>query len=214
MGAYNKLFIKTKEECDEFESWFKENLQIQTKYGEYIFFTMYLYKVKKDSYYATFRAPNYVNAEVIRKCPIEFIQTQYKAIYKDKYDLIKNGTLYGEPIIRYEKGKHFVTTTKPNIKVNNNGTKRPWLVMVDAPSNIHSRYTLALTDESMWYIPEKDEWGFVEEFINKGITNVNFSVRTIKALKRKIRKWELPIGSIVTATDVTLTYKYQFKILK
>lgn len=214
MAASNKIFLKTKDEYDEFERWCIKQEPLQTKYGEPILYMMYLYKVMNDEYYATYYAPNYVNSEVIRRCPIEFIQAQYKTKYSDRYDLIKNGTLYSEPCIRYEIGNHFATVNKPNVKINKNRTKRPWLVTVDAPSNLYSRYNVDITDSRMWYVPDKDDWGFVDEFTNKHITNVNFSVNTIKALQRRIRKWNLPIDSIVTVTDITLTYKYKFKIIK
>lgn len=108
--------------------------------------------------------------------------------------------------------KRFIIINKPNIKLNKNRTNRPWLVKIYEPSDLYNNHAIDEIDSEMWYVPDEDEWCLNKEFKNRHVTNLYYSVYTIKALKRKIRKWKLPINSIVTATDITLTYTYKFLI--
>lgn len=66
----------------------------------------------------------------------------------------------------------------------------------------------------MWYNKDTDTWDFMDEFvISKWKSNTTYA-KTITGLKRKIRKWKLPIGSKVRVSGRYVGENYEFIITK
>lgn len=132
-----------------------------------------------------------------------------KGLEKSSYEEILDGELYVSPYrTDVEYGTHFRLTKSPNGK-KTIPFKRPlkgmWWVTVE---NTNDKY------DYMWYTEGTDTWDFTDEFVvGYGISNIAY-VKTITALKRKIRKWKLPIGTKVIATGRYVGEEYEFVVKK
>ncbi len=78
-----------------------------------------------------------------------------------------------------------------------------WWITVE---NVDNKY------DFMWY--SNDTWNFMDEFVISKQTSNTAYVKTITALKRKIRKWKLPIGTIVRAISRYVDEEYEFIVTK
>ena len=66
----------------------------------------------------------------------------------------------------------------------------------------------------MWYLEDRSEWVFPDEFVVcKERSNTAFC-KTIRALKRLKIRWKLPIGTVVSATGRYMRDKYEFVVTK
>lgn len=133
-----------------------------------------------------------------------------KGLEKSSYEEILDGELYTLPYrTNVEYGTHFRLTKSPNGKRTipfERPLKGNWWVNVE---NANNKY------DSMWYNKYTNTWDFMDEFVinTGGISNTAY-VKTITALKRKIRKWKLPIGSKVCVTSRYIGEEYEFVITK
>lgn len=122
------------------------------------------------------------------------------------YDLIKAGKLYATPQTnkKYEVGKSFKIVKCPQHKYNRPFKRKRWFVDVDVPEELGY----------VWYHSNTNTWDFSEEFV---IDEWNLSCctgfKTIKAIKRAMIKWKLPVGTIVTCTGRYVEDTYKFKIV-
>lgn len=121
------------------------------------------------------------------------------------YELIKNGKLFATPYTqkKYTIGKHIKCIKHPPIQYNTPFGWKFWWIQIDPP------------DESgpMWYHEEHNSWDFSDEFIiNEGCNIICCKYKTIRAIKRAIRNWKLPVGTIVTCTGKYYNDIYEFKI--
>ena len=67
----------------------------------------------------------------------------------------------------------------------------------------------------MWYHKDYNSWDFSEEFvISKSRSSVCFKYETIRAIKRAIRKWKLPIGTTIICTGRCSCATYVFQVTK
>lgn len=122
------------------------------------------------------------------------------------YDLIKAGKLYATPQTnkKYEVGKSFKIIKCPQHKYNRPYKRKRWFVDVDAPEELGF----------LWYHSSTNTWDFGEEFVISEWTSSGCSeYKTIKAIKRAILKWKLPVGTTVTCTGRYDSDTYIFKVV-
>lgn len=165
------------------------------------------------SFYADVK--NWNSEEV--KCPYwakldDFITLEdgtmtIKGLEESDYSKIKKGELYNSPFTsyKYEVGKHFKCIKHPSHMYNTPFNCKYYWVDIILPDNIESY---------MWYHKETNSWDFSDEFVSSGgCSNMAFC-NTIRALKRLIIKWKLPVGTKVRATGryVADTYEFIVKI--
>lgn len=137
---------------------------------------------------------------------------------KSDYELIKDGLLYDKPYIdKYERGKHFKMIKKPSFYYGNL-CQRPirgcWMVNVKLPDYVDELYMV-------WHSHSKTRfsvgtWDFAGEFVEStdGWSSSATYCRTIDALKRRIPKWNLPVGTIVVASGCYMGEIYEFIVKK
>lgn len=123
------------------------------------------------------------------------------------YMRIKRGEVFNSPITdaKYEVGKHFKCTKHPVRFYNRPAYCKSWWVQITPPSI----GVLYLT-----YHENLGTWDFSDEYVISDWGSNTAFVKTIKALKRKMRKWKLPIGTIVHVTGRYVGDYYEFKITK
>ena len=125
---------------------------------------------------------------------------------KSDYDLIKEGKLYATPCTnkKYKVGKSFKIVQCPQQHYNKPFKCKRWFIHVDIPEELGY----------IWYHSNTNTWDFSGEFvIGNGISNCCTKYKTIKAIKRAILKWKLPVGTIITCTGRYVDDIYKFKIV-
>lgn len=132
-----------------------------------------------------------------------------KGLEKSSYEEILDGELYTLPYrTDVEYGTHFRLTKSPNGKKTipfERPLKGMWWVNVE---NANNKY------DSMWYSDDTDTWDFMDEFVVSKWTSNTAHVKTITTLKRKLRKWKLPIGTKVLVSGRYIGEEYEFVITK
>lgn len=121
------------------------------------------------------------------------------------YDLIKAGKLYATPHTnkKYKVGKSFKIIKYPQHKYNRPYKCKRWFVDVDAPKELGF----------LWYHSSTNTWDFTEEFvIDEWNSSIRIKFKTIKAIKRAILKWKLPVGTTITCTGRYDSDNYVFII--
>ena len=122
------------------------------------------------------------------------------------YDLIKRGKLYSTPYTNknYKVGKSFKIIKCPQKYYNRPFKCKRWFVDIDVPKELGF----------MWYHENTNTWDFSEEFvISDWTSSCCTKYKTIKAIKRAILKWKLPVGTIVKCTGRYIDDTYIFKIV-
>lgn len=67
----------------------------------------------------------------------------------------------------------------------------------------------------MWYNNNYNSWDFSDEFvINNLHSSVCIKYKTIRAIKRAIRKWKLSIGTKVRCIGRYISETYIFEVIK
>ena len=125
---------------------------------------------------------------------------------ENDYDLIKAGKLYATPQTnkKYKVGKSFQIIKCPQHKYNRPYKRKRWFVDADAPEELGF----------LWYHSSTNTWDFSEEFVISEWTSSGCSeYKTIKAIKRAILKWKLPVGTTVTCTGRYVEDTYEFKVV-
>ena len=125
-----------------------------------------------------------------------------KGLEESDYSKIKKGELYNSPKIEYVAGKHFRCIQHPIRFYNRPFACKNWFIDVVSPEGY------------MWYHENTNSWDFPEEFVISNWTSNTIYCKTIKALKRLIIKWKLPIGTKVYATGRYVEDNYKFIIKK
>lgn len=121
------------------------------------------------------------------------------------YELIKEGKLYATPYTqkKYTVGKHVKCIKHPSIRYNTPFGFNFWWVDVNPPEEFGY----------MWYNNKYNTWDFGEEFVvcgNRSSTCVRY--KTIRTIKRAIRKWKLPIGTTIECTGRYVCETYVFQV--
>lgn len=260
MAAIDKIYVKTWEEYSQFRDWCKAQPKLKDKYGKEESITAYLYKHCRENWNTDcekpiFMAPYYVDAYVIRNCPLDFIQkelmvnyghwsqerikdfyndvinlssdgeypywakkedfifnedgtVELKGLEESDYSKILKGELYATPYTskKYVIGKHFKCTKHPKYKFNKPFKCGSWFIDIETPDNMEIGW--------MWYHPNTNTWDFYDEYVISKWSSSTTYVKTIKALMRHMRKWNLPVGTKVKATGRYRFDDYEFIIKK
>ena len=124
---------------------------------------------------------------------------------KSSYEKIKDGELYNTPYTsnKYDVGKHFICIKHPRYKFNK-PFKGNWFIDVQPPKDLGY----------MWYHSNHNSWDFADEFVVCDWSSNTAFCKTIKALKRMMLKWKLPVGTVVKATGRYVSETYEFVITK
>ena len=125
---------------------------------------------------------------------------------ESSYDLIKAGKLYATPYTNkeYKVGKSFKIVKCPKPQYNKPYKCKRWFVDVEVPEELGY----------VWYHSSTNTWDFTEEFvIDKWNSSMRIKFKTIKAIKRAILKWKLPVGTLVTCTGRYDSNTYIFKVV-
>ena len=123
------------------------------------------------------------------------------------YELIKDGELYATPytLKKYVVGKHIKCIKHPSILYDTPFGCNFWWVDLYVPEELGY----------MWYNSKHNSWDFFEEFVISGNrSSMCVKYKTIRAIKRAIRKWKLPIGTIVRCTGRYISETYIFEVIK
>lgn len=130
-----------------------------------------------------------------------------KRLEESSYSKIKRSVLYNSPIaaIKHTSGKHFRCTKHPIPRYNTPYKCKKYLIDVILPKEMGSY---------MWHHEEHNSWDFMEDFVDAEWSSSCAHCKTIKALKRLIIKWKLPIGTTVRAVGRYIGDKYIFVVKK
>ena len=123
------------------------------------------------------------------------------------YELIKDGKLFTTPQTqkKYTIGKHVKCIKRPQIRYNTPFDCKFWWVQVNPPEELGY----------MWHNKKYNTWDFGEEFVVCGNrSSVCVRYKTIRAIKRAIRKWKLPIGTTIECTGRYVCETYVFQVTK
>lgn len=125
---------------------------------------------------------------------------------KSDYEKIKDSELYNTPFTSQEVtyGTHFKCIKHPRHFYNRPYKCKNWFIDVILPTN-----------GFMWYHENHNSWDFSDEFVVSKWTSSTAFCPTIKSLKRlMVKKWKLPVGTIVRATGRYIGDTYEFIIKK
>ena len=123
------------------------------------------------------------------------------------YELIKDDKLYATPYTqkKYIVGNHIKCIKHPSVQYNRPFEWRFWWVEVNPPEELGY----------MWYHENHNSWDFNNEFvISESSGSVCHKYKTIRAIKRAIRKWKLPIGTTIECTGRYIYETYIFQVTK
>ena len=122
------------------------------------------------------------------------------------YMRIKRGEELTKPTtdVEYEIGKHFKCIKHPLHFYNFPLNMKNWWVDIILPDGMGF----------MSYHSEHNSWDFHDEYVIADWSSSTAFVGTIKALKRHMIKWKLPVGTIVRATGRYVADTYEFVIKK
>lgn len=90
MAAIDKIYVSSYEQYKEFEKWLLEQPKLKDKYGEEVSIYEYFFDWWDDPAFWTrnehpiFMAPTYVDAYIIRNCPLDYIQRELMLMYGHK----------------------------------------------------------------------------------------------------------------------------------
>jgi len=122
------------------------------------------------------------------------------------YMRIKRGEELTNPTtdVEYEVGKHFKCIKHPPHFYNKPFIYKFWWVNVILPEGMGF----------MSYHEEHNSWDFYDEYVIADWSSNTAYVGTIRALKRLMVKWKLPVGAVVRATGRYVADTYEFVIKK
>lgn len=91
MAAIDKIYLKSYEEYSEFKKWCEEQLPLKDKYGHRVVISNYLFSWWDDpkewegsKSHPVMSAPYYVDAYIIKNCPLEHVQKELMLNYGHK----------------------------------------------------------------------------------------------------------------------------------
>lgn len=215
MAAIDKIYIKGWKSFCLFKEWVSEQPPIEDKYGNKVKLSSYLFEWKEETWsedktHPVMNNPYYIDAYIIKNCPLDFIQEQLKDMYGNDYELIKTGKLYSTPYSQktYIAGKHLKCIKKPNIKYNRPIKGNWWINVKDnfKPPYIvfHRHYDGKLEGRITM------DW--TDEFVDT-VSISACTAKTIKSAIRQIIKFRLPVGTHITITGRYTNELYEFIVI-
>lgn len=214
MAAIDKIYLTKYQDYVEFSDWCRQQPPLKDKYGRdaYLYEYLYYYDDKTDfsDGCPVMMAPYYIDAYVIRNCPMKAVQDELRVNYGDSYEDIKAGKMYVSPVTsyKYEVGRHFKCVRRPFAMFNTAFNCRYWFVSVDVPDGLPFVWAHKTGKNVI-------KWDFMDEFVvSDGSSSHAIKYKTIRAIKRMIRKWALPVGSRVLCTGRYTMDEYVFEVTK
>lgn len=222
MAAIDKMYTNSYKNYVEFINWCKEQPLLTDKYGNKESICTYLINIWGENDFndnqerPIFSAPYYVDAYVIRNCPLEFMQDEMKNHYggynpnfgeeATSYNKIKCGEVYASPTSDYvyTVGKHCRCVKHPLYYYNRPFKAKTWSVDVDSPEEL----------PTMWFSEDTKTWDLSDEYVISRWKSSMCYVGTIRALMRKVRKWKLPIGTKIKVYGRYVGDDYEFIVTK
>lgn len=227
MAAIDKIYLNY-EEYLQFKDWCERQPRLTDKYGQTCTLSYFLYNYKEPfkGTRPAFMAPCYVDAYIIRNCPLKAVQKELMLNYgywseeriKELYDWIKEGhqtwatekdfiihedgsiTMSINDTCAYTQIKNNLIYTKPSENNYIPGKHFKISYRYNKPYKC-KKYWVEVQDPSLWYHEDTDTWDDSSDFVfSKWTSNTAFCCKTVKALKRKLRKWKLPIGTVVVVS--------------
>lgn len=147
---------------------------------------------------------------------------------KSSYEKIKDGELYTEPYCdKFERGKHFRITKIPAmyngrkcniptpVRINKGPKYIPtWNIDIKLPDYIDEGY-MSWSSHSDADFPV-GTWDFCSEYVLSydGWSSSNTHCKSIRALTRRITKWNLPVGTIVKVCGRYVDEDYEIIVKK
>ena len=283
MAAIDKIYVNSYEECKEFKEWLLKQPKLKDKYGKEVSIYSYFfywwdnpeYWTDKDSCHPIYSAPYYVDAYIIRNCPLDYIQKELMLNYghktqedinemydtvinrtsedqklideaegeypnkpiqywwlnkddfriidgvitmpdaeKSSYQEILDGELYVSPSLEgtYEIGKHFKIVKKPFYQSKYN------YPMTYTKNRIkrHPSWSISISNEDLWWHSKNKigTWDFLDEFVESKYSSSTAYCPSLKSIKRRILKWKLPVGTIITLSGMYVGERYEIRIKK
>lgn len=207
MAAIDKTYTNKWEEYCEYRDW-AMGQKFVCPNGDIIRPIDYLYRWNKEDfdgekYLPIMDTPYSLDYFLIKHCPVKFVRKRMRQVYDDEYiSSIENGTSEYDTFTKAGKyGTRFKVIKQPKVKVNLPYLSCNWFVSAGG-RGVHLVYN---EDKNRWYWPqelhESGRW-------ISGMAHI----KTIKSLKRHMRKWKLPKGTIVTAWSGYDNLIYKFEI--
>lgn len=120
MAAIDNIYVNSYEKYKEFEKWLLEQPKLKDKYGKEVSIYSYFFDLWDNPKYwinnshPIFSAPCYVDAYIIRNCPLDYIQRDLMLNYGHKtqedinemYDTVINRTSEDQKLIDDAKGEY------------------------------------------------------------------------------------------------------------
>ena len=276
MAAIDKIYVNSYQEFKKFEEWCLKQPKLKDKYGKEVSITSYLFYGWDNPKYwpgnhPIFSAPYYVDAYIIRNCPLDYIQKELMINYghktqedinemyqtvlnrtkedqelidndnypnkpisywwlslsdfsivngvvtmphleKSDYQKILDNELYNSPSTnKFTRGKHFKIIKLPfyqfkcNYPIRRNRRQPYWDIDLKLPNG-----------EFMWWSDNGiiGTWDFPEEFVESKWSCSHTHCKSLKAIKRRIIKWKLPVGTIVRLSGRYVGETYEIIVKK
>lgn len=215
MAAIDKIYVNNWKDFCEVRDYFL-NTEFVANNGTKCILKKYLYDndwVTEDFFdgkveVAVTNTPSKVDYYLAMYCPIKVVQDYLDCAYTN-WRNIETWSDY----INFDRnpGIKFIITKYPTFGKINKALNQEfgWDIEVRTPVQ-ECKYMCC---EYPTYYKESNQWIYDSELIfPKGCEYGNYRFKTIKALKRNIRKWKLPKGSIVTAQGRYVGECYKFLI--
>lgn len=201
MAAIDKTYLNSWEKYQEFKNWLNDQGTVVDDFGNAFRPVTLLWDMCEDDFKNGWRAvasfPTHVDIWLIRNCPLEYIQTNLEDQYSSYQD-IKNRVSDYDSYQRNGLGKNIRVNLKDpldfrNIRKRQYGKCFWTAISIDFPN-----------DSYISYHDYNDVWLAYEDMRNnstKGSISSEFHVKGFmsrKAIYRKLQKWNLPEGTIVT----------------
>lgn len=222
MAGIDKLYLAYSDYL-EFKKWCEEQPPIKDKYGREAKLIDYIWEMEEyTDQRAVCSLPCYLDAYVIRNCPLKAVQEEEEGHYnyfynkthyvvEGMYEQIKAGLVYASPARENVVwGKHFSCTKHPKRKIEKPAPFKR------GSRKMRSKWTVEVLEPlDLWYHTDTDTWDYSDEFVDADgwCTNIA-TVSSMKALKRKLLKWKLPIGALVRVIGAWVGEDYEFVIKK
>lgn len=147
---------------------------------------------------------------LIKYCPLEFVQNRLKKVYPEKYyNSVKNGTSEFDKFRKNNIGTKFKLIRIGSCSDHNT----PWS-FYNNRKKINPKFFVSVRDntgEFIWYNEKYDKFVCTYELGDWTSSNA-YCCKSLKALVRKIKKWELPKGSTVYVQGRYIGEEWQIKV--
>lgn len=220
MAAIDKTYVSSYEEWKEITDWAKKTsfkcpngiiLEVENYcYGHGMTEDEIREWISECGEIPVMNTPVELDYFLIKYCPIQLIQDRMRAVHSEEFiNSVLSGTSEYDTFQRPEPGKHYKIIKKPRIK-------RALSWFINRPNRKYSKWlSNELTIKRKGYynvsIPgygyneDYDSWVFPGELGYSTVYGlVNTKTRSLKALIRKIKSWNLPVG-----TRVEFSGRYQ-----